>query len=142
MKASKLWCALSAKLAAEEPQLGQWSRWRRFPDPRLGGVLVAPIGMGIYELRLHDSSEMLLFEPHGKLAYRMTALLPPPLGKGYPHNNIVLRDFILTHIEQIEYRTIAFEDIQKLIQFARKLKSEVYYKFWVWNPNYSAKNRT
>lgn len=30
----------------------EWSEWRRFPDPATGGFLTAPIGPGVYDLRL------------------------------------------------------------------------------------------
>src|SRR5262249_30626885 len=50
----------------------KWTNWRPFPDPAKGGLIVAPIGPGCYELRLGGSGRLVLFGSAGCVAYRMT----------------------------------------------------------------------
>ena len=35
-----------------------WSDWRDFPDPRSFGILVAPFGPGVYEMRNEGASSI------------------------------------------------------------------------------------
>lgn len=50
-----------------------WSPWRPFPDPRTGGLLQAPFGPGIYELRLAPPDGALVLVGIGaNLAARMS----------------------------------------------------------------------
>ena len=100
--------------------MAQWYIWRRFPDPRSHGVLIAPFGAGCYELRLAGTRARVLFGSGGHVALRMTSLLPKPLGSGTRHNS-EKRRFILEHIHRIEYRTIPCADVVD----ARKLESEL-----------------
>ena len=55
---------LFPEAAAEEAKgrpMNRWSRWQPFPDPRLGGYLSAPFGLGVYELRNRKSGELVLY---------------------------------------------------------------------------------
>jgi hypothetical protein len=79
-----------------------WSSWRRFPDPRAGGLLTAPFGPGCYELRL--GSELVLFGSAAHVARRMLSLLPAPLGCTRRENSRK-RAYVLKHLGEIEYRT-------------------------------------
>lgn len=69
------------------PALGMWSEWLPFPDPRTGEILHAPIGPGCYELRLANSRQKILFGKGKSVAYRMSSLLPAPLGSGTRRND-------------------------------------------------------
>lgn len=80
-----------------------WSEWHAFPDPRQFGILVAPFGPGVYELR--NSDALVYCGSGGNVALRMSSLLPPPLGSGN-RNNAKLRDYILQNVQDIEYRTL------------------------------------
>lgn len=80
-----------------------WSPWALFPDPRQGGMLVAPFGPGCYELRIGD--KLLLFGCGRNVALRMTSLLPEPWGCGR-RNNTAKRQAVL-NLGQVEYRTLA-----------------------------------
>lgn len=87
-------------------RVSSWSEWLPFPDPRLGGYLVAPFGPGVYELRNKETGELVLFGSGKNVAYRMSSLLPHPLGQG-TRNNSRKRDYVLQHLEHLEYRTAA-----------------------------------
>lgn len=84
-----------------------WTMWQPFPDPRKGQYLIAPFGNGVYQLRNKKKFEYILFGKGKNLAYRMTSLLPQPLGCG-TRNNKIKRDNVLENIEDIEYRTVSF----------------------------------
>ena len=82
----------------------KWTDWRPFPDPTKGGLIVAPIGPGCYELRLAGSGQRVLFGSAGCVAYRMTSLHPSGAGT---RNNSDKRTYVGDHLPQIEYRVIA-----------------------------------
>lgn len=86
-----------------------WSDWKSFPDPRKGEYLYAPLGSGVYQLRNKKTGEFVLYGTSKNLAYRMTSLLPVPLGAG-TRNNKDKPDYIFNNIQDIEYRTISFID--------------------------------
>ena len=85
---------------------GRWSPWKAFPDPRERAYLYAPFGPGVYELRNPQTGELVLFGSSKNLAYRMASLLPEPFGAGYRRNSDK-QEFVLKHLTNIEYRTIA-----------------------------------
>jgi hypothetical protein len=85
-------------------QLPGWSAWRKFPDPRERGILVAPFGPGCYELR--NGNQLVLYGMGGNVAQRMTSLLPEGFGCG-TRNNSQKREYVLSHLATIEYRTLA-----------------------------------
>lgn len=101
--------------------LNEWSEWRPFPDPRKGGVLVAPFGPGCYNLR--HGHQLVLFGMGGHVASRMTSLLPSPLGKG-TRNNSAKRCYLLEHLLEIEYQTLACSDRQSAIEAERILAAK------------------
>ena len=69
--------------------------------------MTAPFGAGCYELRLGDKK--VLYGRSKNVAFRMTSLLPRPLGQG-TRNNDPKREYVERHLGQIEYRTIACQD--------------------------------
>jgi hypothetical protein len=83
-----------------------YSPWRPFPDPRRGGFLTAPFGPGVYEVRRRDTGRPICFGIGGHCAARMNSLLPCPHGCG-GRNNSRKRRYILRHLKDIEYRTLA-----------------------------------
>jgi hypothetical protein len=102
-----------------------WSEWRPFPDPRQGDYLHAPFGPGVYELRHRASGELILFVQGGNIAYRMTSLLPKPLGQGH-WSNQAKRDYVQEHLDDIEYRTLACVDIEEAKQVESALEKGRY----------------
>lgn len=108
-----------------EVKLGNWSPWRPFPDPRLGDALVAPIGPGVYDLRLRSTKELILFGSGGHLAKRMTSLLPVPFGTG-TRNNAKKRECVLGELADLEYRTVAFASKAEAKAFEKTLRRSGY----------------
>ncbi len=83
-----------------------WSKWLKLPDPREKEYLYAPFGPGVYELRRKKTKRLILFGKGNNVAYRMSSLLPKPYGCGGRENKDK-RKYVLKHIEDIEYRTLA-----------------------------------
>lgn len=84
-----------------------WSEWRLFPNPEKGEYLYAPFGAGVYQLRNRRTGQYVLYGRSGNLAFRMSSLLPKPYGEG-TRDNVEKREYVWEHIDDIEYRTIAF----------------------------------
>jgi hypothetical protein len=104
----------------------KWSEWREFPDPRAGGILIAPFGPGCYELR--NGKELVLFGIGRHVARPMTSLLPPPLGCG-TRNNSDKRDYVQSHLAKIEYRTLACSKREEAAEVEGELKRNGVYRF-------------
>lgn len=98
-----------------------WSEWKPFPDPRNGEYLFAPYGYGVYQLRNIKTSEFVLFGCGNNLAFRMSSLLPKPLGQG-TRKNEEKRIYVLNHLSHIEYRTVAFFKREHMIKCEYILK--------------------
>ena len=89
----------------------RWSAWRAFPDPEDGGLLHAPLGAGVYQLRNRKTGEMVLFGESKNVASRMSTLLPPPLGAGGgQRSNENKKQYVRRHLSNIDYRTRACAD--------------------------------
>ena len=108
-----------------EPTLEQWSDWRPFPDPRRGDYLHAPFGPGVYDVRDRETHEAILFGIGRNLAGRMPSLLPEPLGAG-TRNNAGKREFLLQHLDKLEYRTMACQSKERAAAIERALPKMSY----------------
>lgn len=108
--------------------MSKWSSWRKFPDPRKNENLHAPFGPGVYELRDVAEGIKVLVGKGRNLAHRMSSLLPKPYGCGTRHN-LRKRRYVLRHIEHIEYRTIACDDIAEASAVEREYLRKYRYKF-------------
>lgn len=106
----------------------RWSSWRPFPNPTKGEYLCAPFGFGVYHLRRKDTKEYVLFGKGSHVAYRMSSLLPAPWGCG-TRNNHEKREYVLRHIDQIEYQTVSFTERFAMDQCERELKNAHQYLF-------------
>lgn len=88
----------------------KWSKWRVFPDHRARGILVAPIGPGVYELKNKKTGEKVYEKVYigesKNVAKRMTSLVPNPEGSGTRKNSL-LRKFVKQNLSEITYRTVA-----------------------------------
>lgn len=103
-----------------------WSEWRPFPDPRNFGILVAPFGPGVYELRNEET--LVYCGSGGNVAVRMSSLLPAPLGSG-TRNNAKLRDYVLQNLHRIQYRTLACATREDANEREHQLKRGTNYLF-------------
>ena len=55
--------------------IGNWSNWKRFPNPERGEHVEAPIGSGIYEVRSISTGDLVAFEASANVAHALAALL-------------------------------------------------------------------
>lgn len=106
-------------------RFGSWSPWRSFPDPRRGDDVTAPFGPGVYDLRLRSTNEPILFGISSHVAARLASLLPTPLGRG-TRNNLLKREFVLQHLNDIEYRTMACSTRPEAAHLERRLPRQSY----------------
>jgi hypothetical protein len=83
-----------------------WTDWRPFPDPRLGQLLVAPFGPGVFDLRIKSSEENILFGVCQSVASRMTTLIPHDI-KTPKYASSSRRRFLVSSLALLEYRTIS-----------------------------------
>lgn len=107
---------------------GKWTQWRGFPDPRRRGYLEAPLGPGVYELRDTTDGRLVYCGCGGNVTYRMTSLLPRPLGAG-TRNNRRLREYVLSHLVSLEYRTAACSSREEAADLERDLRARGEYLF-------------
>ena len=100
----------------------KWSAWLRFPDPRKLGVLAAPYGAGVYELRNRETGQYVLRGMGANCAYRMSSLLPKPWGQG-TRKNERKRKYVFANLAYVEYRYHACrsEKEAKALEAVRKL---------------------
>lgn len=103
-----------------ERDVGAFSDWRTFPDPRKREYIWAPIGPGCYELRFAKTEQLVLFGMSGNVSARLASLLPEPLGHG-TRRNTRKRQFVLDHLGSLEYRTVAFANRQDAVSFEADL---------------------
>lgn len=106
--------------------MNNWSEWHvfpkecRFPD--------TPKSPGVYELR-HKSTEKLIRVGESiNVRDRMKSLLPPPYGTG-TRNNIGLRNYLLEHIADVEYRILECDTKQEAKAIQDKMLSTGKYIF-------------
>jgi len=105
-----------------------WTPWRPFPDPRTRGILSAPLGPGVYELRNRATGQLLICGIGANCAARMSSLLPAPLGCG-TRNNSDKRDYLRRQLRNIEYRTCACKTRAEAAAIERKLLAKATYRF-------------
>jgi len=55
--------------------IGNWSNWKRFPNPERGEHVEAPIGSGIYEVRSISTGDLVAFEASANVAHALAALV-------------------------------------------------------------------
>jgi len=77
----------------------QWTAWKKFPEPRRGEHLDAPVGPGVYELRRASTGEMLGFGHSANVAATLTRRMQPSWWRRLVGAAPDVRD--------VEYRTMA-----------------------------------
>ena len=105
-----------------------WTDWQPFPDPRRNQFLTAPFGPGVYELRRMDSEELVIVGSGKNCAFRMTSLLPAPLGQG-TRKNEDKRQYVMDHLPVIAYRCCACATAQQARGLEKRLRQDGGYMF-------------
>jgi hypothetical protein len=105
-----------------------WQGWRPFPDPKMKGLLIAPFGAGVYELRDKMTKEKILCGESKNVAARMPSLLPKTYGSGTRKNRDKIK-FVCSHIREIEYRTVACRIKKEAKEIEGELKHTYVYRF-------------
>jgi hypothetical protein len=59
-----------------EQMAGFWTTWKRFPDPKRGELMQAPISPGVYEVRRISNGEVVAFGPAANVARDLSAFRP------------------------------------------------------------------
>ena len=81
-----------------------WSNWKRFPDAQSGGMVEAPIGPGVYEVRHAETGELIAFGHAGNVANAISELKVH--GTGSPWKRLFRKNGAL-EVHDLEYRTCA-----------------------------------
>jgi hypothetical protein len=89
----------------------------------VGGLLTAPFGPGVYEIRRRDTKRPVCFGIGGHCPARMSSLLPAPHGSG-SRDNSRKRRYILRNLKQIEYRTCACRTRAEAAMIERRIRHD------------------
>ena len=98
-----------------------WTAWQPFPLAGLVYYLHAPFGPGVYQLRRASSGQFVLFGTSKNVAWRMASLLPSPMGTG-TRRNAEKQQYVLDHLDDIDYRTLACPDMGMVRMIERGMK--------------------
>jgi len=108
-----------------EERFKGWSKWKHFPNPENLDVLCAPIGPGVYELRLM-TGEPILVGMGRCCAYRMSSLT---LNGAGTRKNSRKRQFVSKKIDRLEYRTKACATADEAKKIEREMRANCNYRF-------------
>jgi hypothetical protein len=75
-----------------------WTNWKRFPDPQRGGLIEAPIGPGVYEVRRMSDGELVAFGSATNVAQALAGLQPHGASKWWLSSRTPKR------VDEFEYR--------------------------------------
>jgi hypothetical protein len=84
---------------------GSWTPWKQFPDSQRGGVVEAPIGPGVYEVRRISNGELVAFGYSGKVAQDLSKLRPNTAAPSWMRR--LTRNAADYAPTELEYRTCA-----------------------------------
>jgi len=84
---------------------GPFTPWRPFPDPQRGGVIEAPIGPGVYEVRRIENGELVAFGYSAKVAEDLSRLRPSQAAPSWMRR--LTRQASGYPPSELEYRTSA-----------------------------------
>jgi hypothetical protein len=82
-----------------------WSSWKRYPDAHDGGVVEAPIGPGVYEVRSASTGRVIAFGHARNVANAITDL--KVTGDISPFARLFGRQPLVSPVDDLEYRTYA-----------------------------------
>lgn len=97
-----------------------WSGWKRFPDAQRGGVVEAPIGPGVYEVRHTLTGRVVAFGHAGNVANAITDLKVN--GGISPFARLFGRQPLVSQVSDLEYRTYAAASRAEAKTAASRLK--------------------
>ena len=80
-----------------------WTPWKQFPDSQRGGVVEAPIGPGVYEVRCISTGELVAFGYSGKVAHELSRLRPNTTAPSWMRR--LTRNAAEFAPSELEYRT-------------------------------------
>jgi hypothetical protein len=112
-----------------------WTPWKAFPDARRGGVIEAPIGPGVYEVRQITSGELVAFGFSGKVAQELSRLRPNPASPSWMRQ--LMRNAAEHAPTELEYRTCSAATKDEAKVMARSLlgRRQVFFRrrlSWAW----------
>ena len=82
-----------------------WSSWKRFPDAQSGGVVEAPIGPGVYEVRHTLTGRVVAFGHSANVANALSEL---KLNGGVgTFARLFRKQPLVSRVSDLEYRTCA-----------------------------------
>jgi hypothetical protein len=97
-------CAFHARWIGREKTMAcNWTPWKAFPDAQRGGVIEAPVGPGVYEVRKIANGEMIAFGYSGKVAYELSRMRPSPAAPSWMRQ--LMRNAMQHSPSDLEYRT-------------------------------------
>jgi hypothetical protein len=96
-----------------------WTSWKRFPDAHSGGLVEAPIGPGVYEVRHVETGELVAFGPSGSVANAIGEL--KIIGKAGVWAKMFHRSASIP-VNELEYRTCATASHSEAKTAAARLK--------------------
>lgn len=82
-----------------------WSGWKRFPDAQIGGLVEAPIGPGVYEVRHTMTGRVVAFGHARNVANAISDL--KVTGGISPFARFFGREPLVSRVNDLEYRTCA-----------------------------------
>jgi hypothetical protein len=86
------------------------------------------MGPGVYELRNRSTGELVLVGSAKNCAYRLSSLVPAPWGQGTRRNS-KKREYVLEHMDRIDYRCRACLDEEEARGVERRRLAEAEYIF-------------
>jgi hypothetical protein len=97
-----------------------WSNWKSFPNAGAGGLVEAPIGPGVYEVRHTDSGEQIAFGHAGNVAEALADLKVDDGGASW--SRMFRKTNPVPLVGDLEYRTCAAASRAEARTAARRLK--------------------
>jgi hypothetical protein len=94
-----------------------FTAWKQFPDSQRGGVVEAPIGPGVYEVRLIANSEPVAFGYSKRVAQDLSRLRPNTTAPSWMRR--LMRDAEGLTPSELEYRTCAAATLDEAKSIAR-----------------------
>jgi hypothetical protein len=97
-----------------------WSGWKRFPDAHNGGVIEAPIGPGVYEVRHTQTGRVVAF---GHSSHVANAISDLKVNGGLnPLQRLLGKEPVVSRVNELEYRTCAAASRAEAKTTASRLK--------------------
>jgi len=106
----------------------KWTEWKTMPSPENCKSIEGPKESGVYQIRNRKTKEFIQFGESITCQKRMKSLFPKPYGTG-TRNNENKRIYVLSHWQELQYRTIKTNSKEEAVKIDRFLKSLNIHKF-------------